>query len=97
MKRVAFRIRRIYFDKFVSGEKKEELRSNTAHWRKMLLGKVPPRIAVFVCGKDVHRRWITRIYVGDPEKVLGRPLSPQGKQDISTESVIVTEVGEIYD
>lgn len=96
MKKVSFRIRRQYFDKIVSGEKKEELRSYTEFWIKRLLKLPHPKIAVFVCGKDVHRRWITDIYIEKPEKILGRPLSPQGQQDIITEECIVIELGEVY-
>lgn len=96
VRKVAFRIRRIYFDKIVSGEKREELRSYTPFWFTRLLAKGPPDVAVFVCGKDVHRRWIKDTYIDVPEEVLGRPLSLQGLSDLYTESCIVTVLGEEY-
>lgn len=94
MRKVSFRIRKKYFDKIVSREKMEELRSNTEFWRKRLFP--PPDVAVFVCGKDVHRRYITEISIDSPEKVLGRPLSAQGRQDITTDSCIVIRLGIEY-
>lgn len=98
-KMASFRIRRIYYDQIVSGEKTEELRSNTPFWRQRLLNPhlSSPEVAVFVCGKNVHRRWITGIHIDEPERVLGRPLSSQGQRDISTDSVIVIELGKIYE
>ena len=92
-RKVSFRVRRKYFDQIVKGEKKEELRSKTPFWVKRLLF-YGPEIAVFLCGKQVHRRRILKIYVDYPEKVLGRPLSQQGRADIQTEDCIVTELGE---
>ena len=103
MKKVSFRIRREYFDKIVSGEKKEEIRSNTNFWRKRLFGAyvnppLPPfklpEVAVFVCGKEVHRRKITGISLEKPEEALGRPLSKQGRKDIRTKMAIVVKLGE---
>ena len=93
MKKVCFRIRRKYFDLIVKGEKKEELRKDSEFWRKRLLDG-QPEIAVFVCGKDVHKRKITGFSLGRPEDFLGRELSEQGKKDIPTEICIVTHLGE---
>ena len=96
-KRASFRIRRRYYDLIVKGEKTEEIRTHSPHWRKQLLSGNPPQIAVFVCGKDVHRRWITGITLNDAEKVLGRPLSEQGKQDVLTpEEAIIIKLGDEY-
>lgn len=96
-KKASFRIRRKYFDLIVSGEKTEEIRTNKEFWRKQLLQGKPPQIAVFVCGKDVHRRWIKRIYVEDAEKVLNRPLSEQGKQDVLTpDNAIIIKLGAVF-
>ena len=94
MKRVSFRIRRIYYDQIVEGTKTFELRQYSDYWRKILLGNNPPDVAVFVCGKDVHRRWIRNISLGFPEEILGRELSEQGKKDIPTEWCIVTWLGD---
>lgn len=95
VKKVSFRIRRRYFDLIVKGEKKEEIRTDKPYWRKILLGEHPPDIAIFVCGKEVHRRWIRgKPYLADPEKVLGRPLSEQGIKDVLTNPAIITPLGE---
>lgn len=92
MKKVSFRIRKIYFDQIVAGTKLFELRNYTPFWIKRLLWN-PPSIAVFVCGPRKHQRWIRKIRVGKPIEFLGRELSEQGKQDISTELCIATYVG----
>lgn len=95
LKRVSFRIRRRYFDLIVKGVKTEEIRTDKPYW-SWLLGPSPPYVATFVCGKDVHRRFITRIYKEDPEKVLGRPLSDQGRQDVLSNPAIIIELGAEY-
>lgn len=95
MKKVSFRIRRRYYDLIVSGVKTEEIRTDKPYW-SWLLGEDPPQVATFVCGKDVHRRHITGIYRDDPEKVLGRPLSNQGQQDVLTNPAIIVELGGVY-
>lgn len=95
-KAVSFRIRRIYYDQIVAGTKTVELRKYSEFWQKRLLETSdPPRIAVFVCGKAVHRREISGIRIDEPEAVLGRPLSEQGKRDIPTQFCIVVELGAI--
>lgn len=95
MKKVSFRIRRRYYDLIVKGIKTEEIRTDKPYW-SWLLGEDPPQVATFVCGKDVHRRNITRIYKDDPEKVLGRPLSSQGQQDVLSNPAIIIELGAEY-
>ena len=96
-KRVSFRIRRIYYNQIVKGTKTVELRKLSDHWKKILLNGNPPEIAVFVCGKDVHRRWINMITIGDPVQILGRELSEQGKKDVSTEQCIAIWLGDVYE
>jgi len=96
IKRVSFRIRRIYYDQIVNGTKVVELRKFSDYWKRILLGNHPPKIAVFVCGKDVHRRWIKDITIGIPEQILGRELSEQGKKDIPTDKCIAIWLGDIY-
>jgi len=95
MKRVSFRVRRRYFDQIVAGTKKEEIRTDKPYWT-WLLGEAPPQIATFVCGKDVHRRYIKRIYREDPERVLERPLSEQGQKDVLSNPAIIIELGEVF-
>jgi hypothetical protein len=104
MRKVSFRIRRQYFDKIVSGEKNVELRAYTPFWFNRLIRNGKPDVAVFVCGKEVHRRRITGVHIEIPEKFLERPLSLQGLGDLfgdlnlmASESCIVVELGEVYE
>ena len=98
MKNVLFTIRRNYFDAIVSGEKTEEIRSFMPRWN-WLLGPGAPQVAVFLCGHDVHRRYIKRIYVDDVVKVLGRSVSEQGRKDLhfkpgeNTKACVIVELG----
>jgi len=101
MKKVLFMVRTQYYDDIVSGEKREEIR-NPDNWQ-WLLGSDPPKLAVFMCGRRIHRRHITRIYMEDPTKVLGREPSYQGKLDLCYEiggygkrDCIVVELGDVY-
>ena len=94
MKKVSFRIRKQYFDAIINGNKKYELRSHIPFWVNRLLCNNPPKIAVFVCGKRVHRRKIIDIGVGKPIYFLGRQLSEHGKQDIPTENCIAVKLGD---
>jgi len=94
VRRVSFRVRRVYFDKIVKGEKTEEIRGYTTFWYDRLIANGQPEEAVFLCGRAVHRRRVRRVFIDVPEKILGRELSAQGLQDISTESAIIVELGE---
>lgn len=58
MKSVALRIRMRYFDAIKNGEKKIEYRK-FSEFRRKTLENVD--VAVFVCGKRVHRREITKV------------------------------------
>ena len=94
-KRVSFRVRRQYYDAIVSGEKTVELRRLIPYWEKRLVRVDRPDIAVFVCGKQVHRRRIKRVLVGEPETILGRELTTAEKNDVPTELCIAIELGEV--
>lgn len=102
VKKVLFMVRLEYYEDIVSGAKREEIR-NPDNWQ-WLLGPDPPNVAVFMCGKDrIHRRHITRIYLEDPVKVLGREPSYQGKLDLCYDiggyprrDCIVVELGDVY-
>ena len=96
-KRISFRVRQQYYDAIVSGKKTVELRRDTPYWRKRLIEGRMPKIAVFVCGKQVHRRRIYCITEGTPEQVLGRKLTEQEKHDVPTELCIGIELGEVYE
>lgn len=81
MKRFSFRIRKRYFDQIVSAKKQIEYRRDSPFWRARL-GRLEGRkaIAVFICGKRVHRRWILSArLVLTPDT-----FSEQGKQDVDT-------------
>ena len=96
-KRASFRIRRRYFDMIVSGEKTEEIRTLKPFWIKQLFTGNPPQVAVFICGKDVHRRWITGIGIDDAVEVLGRQLSEQGQKDvIDPDHAIIIKLGDEF-
>jgi hypothetical protein len=96
---VSFRIRRQYFNEIKAGTKTKEFRAYSVYWCKRFL-KEPekrPKIAVFVCGKDIHRRKILDIKVGTPENELGRPISLQGKKDLQLDLwdyCFIVELGE---
>jgi len=94
MRRASFRVRQVYFDKIVKGEKREEIRSYTPFWYSRLIGNGQPEEAVFLCGRAVHRRRVRRVFIDIPQKYLGRELSAQGLLDVATESAIIVELGE---
>jgi len=95
MKAVSLRVRKIYFDKIVAGTKRIELRKDSPFWRKRLWEGEPVSTATFVCGKQVHRRWVVGISLGRPENFLGKPLSEQGKKDIPTEYCFGIYLGDV--
>lgn len=84
-KSVYLRIRKIYFDQIVAGTKKVELRRASKFWRKRLFS-TKPDIAVFICGKKVHRRGIEKVeivYWYEIPLILGRAISEQGQKDLN--------------
>ena len=91
LKSVSLRVRKCYFDQIVKGDKKVELRKLIDWWSKRLHGA---QIAVFVCGKRVHRRKILCVAFEDPEAILGRPLSEQGKKDVPGDRCFAIWLGE---
>jgi len=86
--KIAFRIRRQYFDAIKSGEKTDEVRRFSTYWCRQVarlldddMGRCG--IAVFICGKDIHRRMIVGVNeFQNPEEALGRAPSAQGLKDI---------------
>ena len=91
--KLVFRIRKRYFDAIVSGEKTTEFRVDSAFWRSRIDGKMkegdPEWIAVFICGKRVHRRLITLIQKVDTPSWF----SEQGKKDVSTKKCYAIHLG----
>ncbi len=95
--RISLRIRRQHFDAIEAGFKMMELRRRSPFWEARLerirLGG-RHGIAVFVCGKRLHRRWITSVKVGYAQQFLGRPLSDQGRQDVGDGLVYAIFLGK---
>lgn len=93
-KRLVFRIRKKYFDAIVSGEKATEFRPDSPFWRSRIDGKGNPNepdwIAVFICGKRVHRREITLIQKLETPTLF----SEQGKKDVSTPQCYAIHLGK---
>ncbi len=100
MNRLVFRIRRVYFDAIVKGEKTEEIRRASRFWYAAAgrladddMGRCG--IAVFVCGRDIHKRMIVGVdEFEDAATALGREPSEQGRQDLGDGPVLVFQLGE---
>ena len=92
-KKAAMRIRREYFDDIVTGDKTVEYRPDSPHWRKILKKDDMPEIAVFICGKDVHRRKILFV------QKIPTPIwfSAQGQADVNTSKCFAIHLGEVAD
>ncbi len=99
LRRVSFRVRRRYFDLIVAGEKTREVRRASPYWLRIAHGlrdddAGPCGVAVFVCGRDVHRREIVGVSVYDTaEEALGRRPSEQGTKDLGTGPVLGFDLG----
>ena len=89
MTSLVFRIRKIYFDAIVSGEKTVEFRPHSEFWMKRIDGKEEVDTAIFICGKRVHRRQIVQI------ELVKTPawFSEQGKKDVSTPYCYAVHLG----
>jgi len=86
MKSLVFRIRSRYFDAIVSGKKRVEYRKDIDFWKKRILGA---EVAVFICGKRVHRRKILEVErIKTPEW-----FSDQGKMDVDTPTCLAIHLG----
>lgn len=90
IRRLVFRIRKRYFDAIVSGDKEVEYRPDTPFWRSRIDGKAV-NIAVFICGKRIHRRTVWKI-----EKVdTPTTFSEQGKKDVPTKKCYAIYLGMV--
>jgi len=77
---IVLRVRKKYFDAVVRGEKTIDYRKDSKYWARRLVRNPPPDVAVFVCGKRVHRRKIlSREFVETP-----KTLSEQERKDVPT-------------
>jgi hypothetical protein len=91
MTSLVFRIRKRYFDAIVCGEKTTEFRRASPFWRKRIVGKDETLdTAVFICGKEVHRRQITMIQEVDTPSWF----SEQGKKDVDTSTCFAIHLGK---
>ncbi len=91
-----FRVRREYFDQIRAGTKNVELRKDSPYWRQHLISQHPPNVALFLCGKEKIARRIVEIRANqDPEAILGRPLSEQGRLDIPTRTCFAIYLGQV--
>ena len=99
--RVSFRIRRRYFDAIVRGEKTTELRRASSYWYAAVgrlrdddMGRCG--VAVFVCGRDVHRRVIVGVdEFESAEEAADGLLSDQGREDLGDGPVLAFLLGEV--
>jgi len=100
--KLSFRIRKIYFVQIVAGTKTIEVRAQKPFWilrvgravQQLLWGN--PVICTFVCGKEIHRRYLDRIeYYETAAGALGRPPSEQGLKDIGEGPVFGFHLGEV--
>jgi len=93
MRHLVLRIRKEYFDAIVSGEKTTEFRPDSPFWRTRIDGKGIEGelwVAVFICGKRVHRREIVAI-----QKVETPTwFSEQGQKDVSTPKCYAISLGK---
>lgn len=101
--RVLFTVRRQYFDQIVAGTKDREVRRLSKRWatvdgrvRAALRAGEPAPVAVFLCGRRVHRRLIygSEIHV-NAVAALGRAPSEQGRADLGDGPVIAFLLGAV--
>lgn len=98
--KVPFRIRTIYFNRIVAGSKRSEIRKASIFWDRIVEPALLELAAgkqvegVFVCGRRVHRRHITKIqWFKTPQEALGRQPSAQGLRDLGTGPVYKFSLG----
>lgn len=96
-----FRIRKVYLDLIVAGEKTVEVRRYCQFWNvrarqaEFAMSAGEAVVATFLSGKRKHSRWVNAIRSYEsPEQVLGREASEQGKMDIGTGFVWGFHLGE---
>ena len=99
MKSAVFRIRKRYFDLIVEGHKTVEYRKDSPFWRKRFHFNPEwpilydyPEVAVFICGRRVHRRRITDVqHVKTPTS-----FSEQGNKDVPTPCCFAIHLGGVF-
>ena len=86
---VTFTVRKVYFDQIVPGAKTAEVRRASPYWEGVArrvndaLSSGEHVAAVFLCGRNQHRREILSVARHETAReALGREPSEQGKRDI---------------
>jgi len=101
--KVSFRIRQVYFDKIVTGEKDNECRRASPYWEGVkeqivqALMRHEDVVAVFERGGtgEIHQREILTIENHpDAYSALGRRPSEQGREDLGEGPVLKFILGE---
>lgn len=102
--KLPFRIRTIYFNKIVEGKKTSEVRKASIFWDRLVEPALLELAAgkeiegVFICGRRVHRRYVTKIqWFKNPQQALGRQPSARGLQDLGTGPVYKFSLGHAVD
>lgn len=98
----SFTVRRPYFDAIVAGTKTREVRALTEFW-KTNTARIIESIArfgwaeaVFLCGRDVHRRQIVGVgWCEDAKEALGREPSEQGRKDLGFGPVVYYDLSRV--
>lgn len=101
MIRVAFTVRKPYFQEIAAGRKRVEIRRASPYWLRFH-DKVEAAVArgerveaTFLCGPRWHRRVVVDVEKWvDAASGLGRPLSEQGRKDVGDGPVIAFRLGE---
>ena len=85
-----------FFDAILDGTKDVEIRPDTDHWHKRLVGDTPPlQQAVFISGQRVYRCDVVDVRVGPPRLVLGRELTDAEAAVVKTQNVIAVWLGDV--
>lgn len=94
-KKVSFTVYRKYFDDIVARRKTLELRNSTPFWHRRLIATPdPPKIAVFVCGRNVYRCEIVDIREGTFAALMQRGMTKDEKAILSPCALIGVFLGE---
>ena len=88
-RKISLRIRRTYFDQIKAGTKNIEFRKCTKYWWKRLFPC--PKEAVFICGKEIHRRKIKYVSILSEKDInigLNIFFSEQGRKDLDIKNLL---------
>jgi len=98
--RIAFTVRKAYFDAIRSGEKTREVRRASVYWTGIVarvsvaLGRGERVEATFLCGPRWHHREIIGVeWYANSINALGREPSEQGRKDLGDGAVFGFDLG----